>query len=155
MQKLISIKIHWAFFLYILFDIIATGMGMGVPIMNILFGFIVGWYIARRALLMGLSYRNLRRKILTWCILAACFTVLLMFIIWGPTVRMIFDPDADLANFGIPMILYEPLVSFIGWIISMVAISPFLQLLMSIFGAILTLITVPYIGKSVNENLAD
>lgn len=150
MQKLISIKIHWVIIFYLFIDILATGFGMGIPIINIIFGFVVGWYIARRVSIMGLSFRWVLRKILIWCILTACFTVLLMLIIWGPTVRMIFDPAANIENFGIPMILYEPLASFIGWILLMVVISPFLQFLMSIFGANLALVTGSLIKSSIH-----
>jgi hypothetical protein len=48
---------------------------------------------------------------------------------------MLFEPGRDIANFGIPMILYEPLASFIGWIVLMVLISPLLQVLTTVFGA--------------------
>jgi len=34
-----------------------------------------------------------------------------------------------------PLLLFEPLTSFIGWIVLMVLISPFLQLLMTVFGS--------------------
>ncbi len=53
---------------------------------------------------------------------------------------MLSDPAADLANFGIPPILYEPRASFIGWLVLMIAISPVLQLLMSLLGSHLALI---------------
>ena len=62
-----------------------------------------------------------------------------MLIIWGPISTMLLNPYADFANFGIPMILYDPKISFIGWIILMVFISPFLQLLTTVFTAQLTL----------------
>jgi hypothetical protein len=52
----------------------------------------------------------------------------------------VFDPVADLANFGIPLILYDPTASFIGWLALMIVISPFLQFLMALFGAHLTLL---------------
>jgi hypothetical protein len=52
---------------------------------------------------------------------------------------MLFDRAADLANFGIPMILYEPRASFIGWLLLMIFVSPFLQFLMTLFGAHLAL----------------
>jgi phosphatidylglycerophosphate synthase len=48
---------------------------------------------------------------------------------------MLFDPMADFVNFGIPMILYQPKASFIGWVVLMIFISPFLQFLMTLFGA--------------------
>ena len=53
---------------------------------------------------------------------------------------MLLDPQADLANFGIPMILYGPQASFIGWLVLMIVISPFLQLLATLFGAHVTML---------------
>jgi hypothetical protein len=48
---------------------------------------------------------------------------------------MLSDPAADIAHFGIPLILYEPVASFIGWIVLMVLISPFLQALAAAFSS--------------------
>jgi len=62
-----------------------------------------------------------------------------MIIIWGPISTMLLDPNANIANFGIPMILYDPKMSFIGWIILMVFISPFLQLITTVFTSNVTL----------------
>jgi hypothetical protein len=67
-------------------------------------------------------------------------TFALMAIIWGSVTPMLFDPAADFANFGIPLILYDPKVSFIGWLILMIFISPFLQLLTTLFSSYLTLL---------------
>ena len=53
---------------------------------------------------------------------------------------MLFDPAANLANLGAPLILYEPVASFIGWLVLMIVISPFLQLLMTLFGSHLTVL---------------
>ncbi len=53
---------------------------------------------------------------------------------------MLFDPGTDYVNFGIPMILYDPKLSFVGWLILMIVLSPFLQLLTTIFAAYLTLL---------------
>ncbi len=63
-----------------------------------------------------------------------------MIIIWGPTMAMLFDPYADFENFGIPLILYDPKISFVGWQVLMILISPFLQLLTTIFASYLTLL---------------
>jgi hypothetical protein len=48
---------------------------------------------------------------------------------------MLFDPLTDFADFGIPMILYDPRVSFVGWLVLMIVISPFLQLLTTVFAS--------------------
>jgi len=58
-----------------------------------------------------------------------------MAIIWGPTIPRLWDPQGDLANFGIPLILYEPRSSFVGWEVLMIGISPFLQVMAVVFGA--------------------
>jgi hypothetical protein len=52
---------------------------------------------------------------------------------------MLLDSATDYENLGIPMILYEPKISFIGWLVLMIAISPFLQLLTTVFTSYLTL----------------
>jgi hypothetical protein len=62
-----------------------------------------------------------------------------MAVIWGMTSPMLFDPNSDFENFGHPFILYDPKLSFIGWLVLMIFISPFLQLLTTVFGAYLTL----------------
>lgn len=135
MRKIMNWKLGWIVITYVLLDGLATGAGMGVPIFNILFGFPVGWYLARRLRLHGQLDRDLMQSILKWSALTAGVTLLMMLAIWAPTAVLLFDPSADLANFGIPMILFEPEASFIGWLILMILISPFLQFLMSIFGA--------------------
>ena len=70
-----------------------------------------------------------------------------MAVIWLPALRLLKLPEADLANFGIPLILYEPLPSFIGWMVLMVLISPFLQVLTTVFGAVLKLAYTPNLSQ--------
>ncbi len=113
---------------------------MGVPIFCILFGFIVGWFAVKYVTSTTTSISIVFRKLILYALLTSAVTLLWMLVLWGPTISMLFDPSRDLANFGIPMILYEPLASFIGWIVLMVLISPFLQLLTTIFGSYLALL---------------
>jgi hypothetical protein len=115
-------------------------MGMGVPIFCILFGFVVGWFLVEYITATDNSVANVFRKVLKYAFITPAVTLLGMLLIWGPTITYLFDPGKDLANFGIPMILYEPLASFIGWQVLMILISPFLQLLTTIFGSYLTLL---------------
>ena len=140
MDKLFSIKPFWAFGIFALLDLICVGMGMGVPIFCILFGFFVGWYIVRHITLTTPLATQVFRKVLWYASVTAAFTFLVMFIIWAPFATYFFDPARDLAQTGIPMILYEPRASFVGWIALMILISPFLQLLTTSFGAYLTLL---------------
>jgi hypothetical protein len=125
--------------LFILLDLLCVGMGMGVPIFCILFGFVVGWYIATRVSVLDLSIKDTLQRILKYAIITSLFTFVVMCAMWGRMIIMLFDPSSDFQNFGIPMILYEPKSSFIGWLVLMIFISPFLQLLTTIFASYLTL----------------
>ena len=138
MHKIYSLKIGWAIALYAFLDILCTGAGMGVPFFCILLGLPTGWYIAKRAIAPLESTREVLRKILLGAALTSAFTVVLMALVWGSSIWMLFDPAIGLENYGIPQILYEPVASFIGWMVLMIVISPFLQFLMALFGAQLT-----------------
>jgi O-antigen/teichoic acid export membrane protein len=112
---------------------------MGVPILNILSGFIIGWFAVLRA--EGL-YDNMRQRmsrILTYSFVCSAITMGVMLAIWTWTIPLAFGPVAELENFGHPMILFEPRLSFIGWLVLMILISPFLQLLTSVFSAFLAM----------------
>ena len=139
MKRLLRLKPIWAFAVYALLDTVCAGMGMGVPFFCILLGFPAGWYIARLVIQENAGIRPMLRKPLRYAIFYSLFTVALMAAIWGMTVPMLFNPSADLANFGIPMILYEPRASFIGWLVLMIFVSPLLQLLATVFGTYVTL----------------
>jgi hypothetical protein len=110
---------------------------MGVPIFPILFGFFVGWFSVSYITSRTSSVHQVFRKVLLYALLTSSVTLFWMAIIWVPTMAILFDPGRDIANFGIPMILYEPLASFIGWIVLMVLVSPFLQFLTTLFGSYL------------------
>ena len=123
----------------VLVTIILSGIGMGVPILNILFGFIIGWYAVKRACLLYGNLEERLSKIFIYSIFCSGITLVLMLCIWGRTIPMLFDPFSDFENFGHPMILFDPRLSFIGWLVLMIIISPFLQLMASIFSAFITL----------------
>lgn len=140
MQRLYSIKPALALGIYAALDVVCIGMGMGVPIFCIVLGFPVGWYVARAWRYSGLGLPDVLKRSLLYASVTSGFTFLCMAAIWGRCLSMLFDPTADLANFGIPMILYEPIASFIGWLVLMILISPFLQLLTTLFGSHVTLL---------------
>jgi len=140
MINFLSLKPRNALVIFILLDLICVGMGMGVPIFCILLGFPVGWYIARYVTSTGAPVQLVFRKVLIFALITSAFTLLVMAIVWTPFATTILNPARDLAQTGIPMILYEPRASFIGWIILMILISPFLQVLTTLFSAYLTLL---------------
>ena len=152
MKKLLGLKPQWALGIFVLLDIICIGMGMGVPIFCILFGFLVGWFAAKYITATLTPVPQVFRRVLWYAILTASITLLGMAVIWGPTISFLFDPTRDLANTGVPMILYEPLPSFIGWLVLMIVISPFLQLLTTLFGAYLALLGWLNEGKSTSKS---
>jgi hypothetical protein len=140
MSRILELNPRTAFLLFLILDLLCVGMGMGVPIFCIFFGFVVGWYLARRIILLDLSPGKALNRILKYAAITSLFTFVVMCAIWGRMIIMLFDPASDYKNFGIPMILYEPKASFIGWLVLMIFISPFLQLLTTIFSSYLTLI---------------
>jgi hypothetical protein len=135
MRKYFSRKYLFPILAFCIIDLIAIGAGMGVPIFAILFGFIVGWIAPSIIIPSATNLRQLLRECVFVSLLTSCFTFLVMIILWGPVTRMLLETSADYVNFGIPMILYDPKVSFIGWIILMIFISPILQLLATVFSS--------------------
>lgn len=140
MKKLIEADLKVVVIMYLLIDVICVGAGMGVPIFCIVLGYPLGWYITKRISRSTEHSQVMYFKILRISLLASAFTFLLMIGIWGRMVTMLFNPASDFRNFGHPFILYDPKASFIGWLILMIFISPFLQLLMTIFASFITLI---------------
>jgi hypothetical protein len=138
-MNIFKLNKKWAFLVYVFVDTFLVGIGMGVPIFSILLGFPVGWYIAKRISQAEMDLKSILGVILKYSFLTSLVTFIWMLIIWIPISAMLMNPSADFANFGIPMILYDPKISFIGWIILMVFISPFLQLLTTVFAAQVTL----------------
>lgn len=121
--------------LFLVFELLSIGLGMGVPFFTILYGFLVGLAIPWKIIPdFELSPKGLA-AILRTALLTSAASVLFMALLWLPALKWLFDPSLDIANFGIPLILYSPRASFIGWLILMVLISPFLQFLMTLFGA--------------------
>ncbi len=121
---------------FLVLDVLAVGMGMGVPLFAILLGFPVGWFLPSFLGLRSPLEASDLRRLLRASLLTAAVTFLIMAIIWLPGLRLLAGPVGDIANFGIPLILYEPLASFVGWIALMVLISPALQMLATLFAAV-------------------
>ena len=138
MHKLLGMKTIWALVLFTGLDVFCVGLGMGVPFFCILLGFPVGWYLARKTVIDGGMDAGALKTIFKGGLVTAAISLLLMLIIWSQAIFMVFDPSADLANYGIPLILFEPRASFLGWLGLMLFIAPFLQFLMTLFGAQLT-----------------
>jgi hypothetical protein len=132
---------------YVVVDIVAMGMGMGLPIFAILFGFPVGWLLPTFLGIASPCKPGDLRAILRAALLASAVTFAVAAGIWLPTLIRLAGPPGRIANFGIPMILYEPLPSFIGWIVLMVVVSPFLQLLAIVFGSVLHLAVTRVVGE--------
>ena len=140
MKKWLELKPKWVLGIFIILDIVWIGMGMGVPFFCILFGFLVGWYIVWNITTTTDNVRMVLRRVLLYTVVTATVTLLGMLIIWGPSISFLFDPGRDLVNTGVPMILYEPRASFIGWLVLMIVISPFLQLLTTLFGSYMAML---------------
>lgn len=128
-------------------NVFAVGLGMGVPVFAILLGFPVGWWLVRRiqrtAAPAGLDAATGLRQLLAWGAGLAVVTLLLMLFIWSAQIPNALDPGFDTAGFGIPLILYTPQASMIGWLVLMIVISPVLQWMAVLTGGALALVTKP------------
>ncbi len=149
-SRIDKLKLKTVFLLFVVLDMICMGMGMGVPIFNIVFGFLVGWYIARRISLNPNEMKDIFKELLLYSCITACVTLVGMILIWGWSITILQASDEEIVNFGLPLILYTPRASLIGWLILMILISPFLQLLTTIFAGNLTLLSI-YSKKKVLE----
>jgi hypothetical protein len=139
--RILRLKPRSVFVIYVVLDVFCMGIGMGIPFVNIMFGFVVGWYLVRWISIGMSEAMDILKRLLIYSAIAAGVTFLGMLLIWGWCVKMLFDPAADIVNFGIPQILFEPRMSLIGWILLMIVISPFLQLLATVFAGTLTLLS--------------
>ena len=129
--------------IFFVLELLSVGMGMGVPFFTILFGFLVGWFIPRSLPASSELSPKYLGSLLRTALVTSSISVLILAVIWLPTLQWFFDPSRDISNFGIPMILYTPRASFVGWIILMVLISPFLQFLMTLFGSVSWIVFFP------------
>jgi len=125
--------------IYAVSDIICVALGMGVPVFCIFLGFVVGWFIVWQLSKEPDNLHRLFQRTWKYSLLSVALTLAIMLIIWGRMFVLLFDPNTDYANFGIPLILYDPKLSFIGWLILMIFVSPALQLLTTIFAAYITI----------------
>lgn len=81
------------------------------------------------------------RRVWRYALATAAVTFGMMAALWGTFgVSALADPATDLAQTGIPPILYEARASFLGWLALMIVISPGLQLLTTIAAAHLTVL---------------
>ena len=124
------------FVIYVALDIFC----MGVPFFDILFGFLVGWYLIKWISIGTSEVKEILKRLLVYSYMPVGVTCLGMLLLWGWSAKMLYGSEADMLNFGIPQILYEPRMSLIGWLVLMIAISPFLQLLTTVFAGNLTLL---------------
>jgi len=124
-------------------EALCVGAGMGVPIFAILLGFPVGWWLARRAMTVAPAGAptspEALRTVFVSALVPCMMTLAFMVAIWLPQLTLLWKPGFDVANWGIPLWLYTPMASFIGWMVLMVVVSPALQLLAAVFGAYVVL----------------
>jgi len=140
MNKLLELNAKGVIIIYILIDLICVGAGMGVPIFCILLGFPLGWYITKRVTASTEQLYQEYHLIFKYSLNASLFTFVIMLIVWVSAILINIDSSSDIQNFGHPYILFDPETSFLGWLILMIVISPFLQLLTTIFAAFITLV---------------
>ena len=147
MSALLGKKTWQALLLLAVLEVLCVGAGMGVPIFAILLGFPVGWWLARRTTAASAggapTSPESMRTVFVSALVPSIMTFAFMVAIWLPQLTLLWRRDFDVANWGIPLWLYTPMASFIGWMVLMVVVSPALQLLAAVFGAYVALMGGP------------
>jgi hypothetical protein len=127
---------------YVVIDGLCAGLGMGVPLFCILLGFSVGWFGALRAWHFVPGKAAAMKRSLRYALLTSLVTLVIMVVLWGRLVPLAFHPYINPTNMGLPLLLYEPKASLIGWLVLMMLVSPFLQFTMTVFGSFVTFLFV-------------
>jgi len=139
MKSVAGKQFRTAGLIYVAIDIMCVALGMGVPVLCIFLGFVVGWFVVAQLSKEHSDMHELFHRTWKYSLLSVAVTFAIMVVIWGRMFVLPFYAHTDYANLGIPLILYEPKLSFIGWLILMIFISPCLQLLTTIFAAYITI----------------
>jgi len=126
--------------LYLVLDVVCVGAGMGLPIFCIVLGLPVGWRMVSALRLEARPLADSLAALLRGAALTSAVTLVLMAALWATALPWLFKPPAEIARFGIPLLLFEPRASLIGWLALMVVISPALQLLTTLLGGHLGLL---------------
>lgn len=134
-----------------LLDVFTIGLGMGVPVLAIAYGAGVGWWIVRRgpAVLPEASPvpagpsipRSALRVLLAQAAALAVVSLMVLLMVWAPSIPLALDPQLDAAATHIPLIFYTPRASMIGWLVLMLFISPLAQFAATVTGGVLALAT--------------
>ncbi len=59
MDRIFKLNFKIVLLIFVFLDLLCVGMGMGVPLSCILFGFPVGWYITRRLIITAESMKDI------------------------------------------------------------------------------------------------
>jgi hypothetical protein len=131
---------HWlgALFCYVILDVMMVAAGMGVPVFCILLGFPVGWFTAMRSRAYRADVYSAMKLNLRYVLVTSAVTFVLMAALWGRMIPRFFDPVVDAGGMGLPLILYEPRASFVGWLVLMIVVAPALQFAWTLFGSYVT-----------------
>jgi hypothetical protein len=139
LNRLVTANARTLLALYAFADLVCLGAGMGVPIFCIALGVPAGWITGKRALAVSSDIGSALQSVMRASALTSLITFIPLLFIWGSCITWLFNPSRDLANFGIPLILYTPQASFIGWLVLMILISPILQGMVTLTAGVLVL----------------
>lgn len=120
-----------------LLDVFAIGLGMGVPVLAIVYGAGVGWWLVRRGPSVlpdaipvsagPVGSRRALRTLLGQSAALATVSLAVLLVVWGPLALQVLDPGFDAAGFAMPLILPTPRASMIAWLVLTIVVAPLLQ----------------------------
>lgn len=135
-----------------LIDVFLIGVGMGVPLLAIVYGFGVGWWLVKHGprVLPGVAppssgpdiSRQALRSLLGQAAALAATSLVVLLAVWGPSIPLLVSPDLDVTQ-GIPLILRTPHASAIAWLVLTILGAPALQFMAVVTAGAITLARQP------------
>lgn len=128
---------HWlgALFAYAMLDVLMAAAGMGVPVFCILLAVPVGAFCAARAEYFLKDIGPAMRRVLRYSLITSGVTLVVMTGFWWWLLPYLPRNGPDVHRLAIPLILYEPKLSLIGWVVLMLMVAPAAQFVVMLASA--------------------
>jgi hypothetical protein len=120
-----------------LIDVFAIGIGLSLPILAVLYGFGVGWWLVRRGPHVlpeslpetgGPAVERARiRSLLAHAAALAVVTLVVLVFVWAGAIPVFLDPAVDAAELGVPLLLWASQPSKIAWLVLLFVAGPLAQ----------------------------
>jgi|GEM_PF-1737968 len=120
-----------------LLDVFAIGIGMSLPVLAVVYGFGVGWWLVRRGPRVlpetlpetgGPAVERARiRSLLAHAAALSLVTLVVLVFVWAGAIPVFLDPAVDAAELGVPLLLLASQPSKVAWLVLLFVVGPIAQ----------------------------